>query len=510
MALTPRLDLRQTQSLVMTPQLQQAIKLLQYSNMELREYVETQLEQNPLLEADERSDAFESRDEQPDAEAAVRANGEPVSLDLAVGDEAAGFVGDHLDLEMRDNVFDTRSSDVDDWSTDAVGSGRGQGRGGSFDDHDVNQEELICGQTTLNEHLATQLAVEIHDPADRIIAVHLIDMLDEAGYLPGDISQIAELLGCSVTRVEATIRRLQSFEPSGIFARSLAECLALQLQERGQLDRPTKIIIDHLDLVGKRDWPTLARLCGVSLQQVANIVSRIRSCNPKPALAFDRAIAQPVIPDVIMRPQHGGGWLVELNNEALPRVLINRQYYSHVSKAVRRREEKQYVTECFQSANWLVKSLHQRATTILKVATEIVRQQQAFFLTGIQGLKPLVLRDIADAISMHESTVSRVTSQKYIATPRGIYELKYFFTHAIGASNGGDSHSAESVRHRIRKMIDAEAPQAILSDDALAEALQKEGIDIARRTVAKYREALRIPSSVQRRREKSEMAERQA
>ena len=416
-------------------------------------------------------------------------NGEPLSLDLAVGDEAAAFVGDHLDLEMRDNVFDTRSSDVDDWSIDAVGSGRGQGRGGSFEDRDLNQEELISGQTTLQEHLATQLAVEIHDPADRIIAVHLIDMLDEVGYLTGDISQIAELLGCSITRVEATIKRLQSFEPSGIFARSLAECLALQLQERGQLDRPTKIIIDHLDLVGKRDWPTLARLCGVSLQHVANLVSRIRSCNPKPALAFDRAIAQPVIPDVIMRPQHGGGWLVELNNEALPRVLINQQYYTHVSKAVRKREEKQYVTECFQSANWLVKSLHQRATTILKVATEIVRQQQEFFIRGIQGLKPLVLRDIADAISMHESTVSRVTSQKYIATPRGIYELKYFFTHAIGASNGGDSHSAESVRHRIRKMIDAEAPQAILSDDALAEALQKEGIDIARRTVAKYREA---------------------
>lgn len=508
MALTPRLDLRQSQSLVMTPQLQQAIKLLQFSNMELREYVETQLEQNPLLEADESSDAFELKEAQPDVEP-VRASREPMSLDVAVGDEAVGFGDDHLDLEMPDNVFDTRSSDVDHWPTDAVGGSRGQGRGGSFEDHAAHQEELISGQTTLQDHLATQLAVEIHDPADRIIAVHLIDMLDDAGYLTGDIAQLAELLGCSVARVEATIERLQEFEPPGIFARSLAECLALQLQERGQLDRPTKIVIEHLDLVGKRDWPTLARLCGVNLQHVTKLVSRIRSCNPKPALAFDRAVAQPVIPDVIMRPRHGGGWLVELNNEALPRVLVNHQYYTHVSKAVRKREEKQYVTECFHSANWLVKSLHQRATTILKVATEIIRQQQEFFLSGIQGLRPLVLRDIAEAISMHESTVSRVTSQKFLATPRGIYELKYFFTHAIGASNGGDSHSAESVRHRIRKMIDDEAPQAVLSDDALAESLQKEGIDIARRTVAKYREALRIPSSVQRRREKSEMAERQ-
>jgi RNA polymerase sigma-54 factor len=239
------------------------------------------------------------------------------------------------------------------------------------------------------------------------------------------------------------------------------------------------------------------------MQHLTTLVSRIRSCNPKPALEFDRVITQPVIPDVIMRPQHGGGWLVELNNEVLPRVLVNNHYYTHISRAVRKREEKQYITECFQSANWLVKSLHQRATTILKVATEIIRQQQEFFIYGVQGLKPLVLRDIADAISMHESTVSRVTSQKFVATPRGIYELKYFFTHAIGASNGGDSHSAESVRHRIKKMIDAEMPQAVLSDDALADALQKEGIDIARRTVAKYREAMRIPSSMQRRREKS-------
>jgi RNA polymerase sigma-54 factor len=284
--------------------------------------------------------------------------------------------------------------------------------------------------------------------------------------------------------------------------------LALQLQERGQLDRPARIIIDHLELVGTRDWPTLARLAGVNMQHLTTLVSRIRSCNPKPALAFDRVITQPAIPDVILRPQHGGGWLVELNNDVLPRVLVNNHCYTHISRAVRKREEKQYITECFHSANWLMKSLHQRANTILKVASEIIRQQQDFFVYGVQSLKPLVLRDIADAIGMHESTVSRVTSQKFVATPRGIYELKYFFTHAIGASNGGDSHSAESVRHRIKKMIDAEMPQAVLSDDALADALQKEGIDIARRTVAKYREAMRIPSSMQRRREKSAMDSR--
>jgi RNA polymerase sigma-54 factor len=504
MALTPRLDLRQTQSLVMTPQLQQAIKLLQLSNIELREYVESQVEQNPLLERDEGVDAFEISAIDNEANVTSESH-EPLSVDLAVGDESTAFTANDLDLESYDNVFDTRSSDVD-WATDPLGvGGRWQGRGGSFDGPESNQEEMLARETTLRDHLAIQLAVEISDPVDRIIATHLVDAIDAAGYLTGDISQVAELLGCSVARVESTLERLQGFEPAGIFARSLAECLALQLQEREQLDRPTKIILDHLDLVGQRDWPALARLCGIHPQQLTKLVARIRSCNPKPGLAFDLAVAQPVIPDVIMRPQHGGGWVVELNNEVLPKVLVNNQYYAQVSDAVSKRTDKQYISECFHTANWLVKSLHQRATTILRVATEIVRQQHNFFISGVQSLKPLVLRDIADAISMHESTVSRVTSQKFVATPRGIYELKYFFTHAVGGSNGGDSHSAESVRHRIKKMIDAEVPQAVLSDDALAEALQKEGIDIARRTVAKYREAMRIPSSVQRRREKNEL-----
>jgi RNA polymerase sigma-54 factor len=510
MALTPRLDLRQTQSLVMTPQLQQAIKLLQLSNIELREYVESQLEQNPLLERDERTDAFDAG-AAADSEATATSQGnEPLSVDMAVGGEGSAFTDNDLDCEIYDNVFDTRSSDVG-WATDHLGdSSRWQGRGGSFDDPESNQEEMLSRQTTLRDHLAIQLAVEIGDPVDRIIATHLIDMLDEAGYLTGDISQVAELLGCSVARVESTLARLQGFEPTGIFARSLAECLALQLQERGQLDQPTKIILDHLDLVGQRDWPTLARLCGIHPQQLTKLVAGIRGCNPKPGLAFDQALVQPVIPDVIMRPQHGGGWLVELNNEVLPKVLINNQYYARIAAVVSKRNDKQYISECLHSANWLVKSLHQRATTILKVATEIIRQQHEFFINGVQSLKPLVLRDIADAISMHESTVSRVTSQKFVATPRGIYELKYFFTHAVGGSNGGDSHSAESVRHRIKKMIDAEVPQAVLSDDALAEALQKEGIDVARRTVAKYREAMRIPSSVQRRREKNEFLDKES
>jgi len=296
--------------------------------------------------------------------------------------------------------------------------------------------------------------------------------------------------------------RLQRFDPAGLFARSLSECLALQLRERNRLDPAMQALLDNLELLARRDLPQLLRICGVDSEDLTQMISEIRALDPKPAMAFDHSVAPPVTPDVLMRATVGGGWLVELNNDTLPRVLVNTRYYAKVSGASRSKEDKTYLTERFQSANWLVKSLHQRATTILKVATEIVRQQDAFFHRGIQYLRPLVLKDIALEISMHESTVSRVTANKFIATPRGIFELKYFFTQALGGSDGGESHSAESVRHRIKTLIDQEAATDILSDDKIVEILKVEGVDIARRTVAKYREAMHIPSSVQRRRDK--------
>jgi RNA polymerase sigma-54 factor len=505
MALTPRLDLRQTQSLVMTPQLQQAIKLLQFSSMELKDYVETQLEQNPLLEREDRVESLDSgHDGEPEARS-TPADQDPPTLDAAVAQDGSSYADADLDVDFYDNIFDSGASGDANWDADPLAGGRWQGRGGDFEEHGTNPEETVSGQISMQAHLVSQLAVEIDDPVERIIGVHLIDMLDEAGYLAGDLPQLADLLGCPVERIEATLARVQRFDPPGLFARSLAECLSLQLEERDALDPPMQALLDHLELVGRRDWPALSRLCGVSSERLSEMLVALRSLNPKPALVFDRSVAQPVTPDIIMRAHPTGGWVVELNSETLPRVLVNNHYYAQVSRVVRNREEKQYINECLQSANWLVKSLHQRATTILKVATEIVRQQQEFFIHGVHALRPLVLRDIADAISMHESTVSRVTSNKFMSTPRGIYELKYFFTHAVGGANGGSAHSAESVRHRIKKMIDAESPEDVLSDDALAEALQKEGIDIARRTVAKYREAMRIPSSVQRRRQKGEL-----
>jgi len=262
-------------------------------------------------------------------------------------------------------------------------------------------------------------------------------------------------------------------------------------------------LLGHLDLLARRDLAGLMRICGVDREDLVEMVAELRALNPKPALAFDTAVAPPVTPDILMRPQPNGGWSVELNAETLPRLIVNNRYHAVVSRAARTKEERHYIDECFQSANWLVKSLHQRATTILKVAAEIVRQQDGFFVHGVQALRPLVLRDIAEAIDMHESTVSRVTSNKFIASPRGIYELKYFFTASIASSSGGQAHSAEAVRCRIRDLIAAEPPDAILSDDTLVDMLGREGIDVARRTVAKYRESLGIPSSVQRRRVKA-------
>jgi len=488
MALSPRLDLRQSQSLVMTPQLQQAIKLLQLSNIELSAFVEQELEQNPLLE---REDSDTSPAEAPpDGDGRVEA--EPLLDASHSGEEAP------LDIEV-DNMWDNGPGD----GAEAFAEwGRSAGRM-DFDGGEDLIDLTVAREQSLREHLVEQVNMDMTDPADRMIAFHLMEMLDEAGYLRGDLAEVATTLACPLSRIEAVLARVQRFDPTGIFARSLSDCLALQLRERNRYDPAMEALLANLDLLARRDLPQLLRLCGVDAEDMAEMIAEIRALDPKPALAFDFTMAQAITPDVLMRPVPGGGWLVELNNDTLPRVLVNSRYYTMVTKSVRNKEEKSYLTERYQSANWLIKSLHQRANTILKVSSEIVRQQEGFFRFGIQHLKPLVLRDIAVAIGMHESTVSRVTANKYIATPRGIYELKYFFTQAISGSEGAESHSAEAVRHRIRALIDLEQPQEVLSDDRIVEILKGEGVDIARRTVAKYREALRIPSSVQRRREKA-------
>jgi RNA polymerase sigma-54 factor len=283
----------------------------------------------------------------------------------------------------------------------------------------------------------------------------------------------------------------------------LKECFEIQLREKDRLDPAMQAMLDNLHLFEKFDRSAILKACRVDQEDFLEMLADLRSLNPKPASIFDHELVQPVTPDVLMRPHPDGGWQVELNTETLPRVLVNRQYYSHVRQEARRKKDQEYLTEQLNSANWLVKALHQRATTILKVSAEIVRQQDAFFVHGVSHMRPLILRDVAESISVHESTVSRVTSNKYMASPRGIFELKYFFSAALSSADGGVAHSAEAVRFRIKALCDAETADSVLSDDDIAAQLREDGIDIARRTVAKYREAMHIPSSVRRRRMKA-------
>jgi RNA polymerase sigma-54 factor len=368
---------------------------------------------------------------------------------------------------------------------------------------DYNLEAFVSAEITLADHLAEQLALAIGDPARRMIGQYLIDMVDEAGYLPGDLAIVAEKLAAPAAEIEAVLAILQGFDPPGVCARNLTECLAIQLRERNRFDPAMQALVGHLDLLAKRDLAALRRICGVNEEDLTDMIAEIRQLNPKPGLAFGTTLVQPIVPDVFVRPRPDGGFMVELNSDTLPKVLVNQSYYADVAKTAKSDKDKTYLADCLQTATWLIRALDQRAKTILKVASEIVRQQDAFFANGVQHLRPLNLKTIADAIGMHESTVSRVTANKYMATSRGIFELKYFFTSAIAAADGGEAHSAEAVRHRIKQLIDAESAQDVLSDDTIVEKLREAGIDIARRTVAKYREAMRIPSSVQRRREKA-------
>lgn len=452
----------------MTPQLQQAIKLLQLSNLELAEYLDHEVEQNPLLE---RADA--PHEEAP-AETQQKTEDKPSEQDSWEQSQPA-------------------AEQFADW---------GSGGNTSFDDA-YSLENILTKDKTLREHLIEQINVDFEDEADRRLGLFLIDQLDEAGYCKDDTAAMADLLSCAEEQLERVRRKIMHFDPIGICSRNLSECLQVQLVELNRCDPAMQTLLDHLALLGQRDYKQLMKLCGVDADDLKDMIAEIQALNPRPATGFATGAAITVPPDVLMRPNPAGGWIVELNSATLPRVLVNETYFARVNGDARNKAEKDYLSEKFQSANWLVKALHQRAQTILKVSSEIVRRQHEFFAKGIHHLRPLILKDIADAIEMHESTVSRVTANKFIATPRGLFELKYFFTTAVGAGADGESHSAEAVRHRIKELIVAESPASILSDDTLVDMLKKDGIEIARRTVAKYREALGIPSSVQRRREKA-------
>jgi RNA polymerase sigma-54 factor len=509
MALAPRLELRQGQALVMTPQLMQAIKLLQMSNIDLVAYVETELEKNPLLE----------RSEPPESAGPI--NGGEDGYDLPTGaEDAPPRAGDWLETDLSPSakaISERLGTDLGNVFPDDAMPERappaaasldpgaspywtGVGSGGAPGDDDLGFEAYMASERSLADHLAEQLHVAEKDPKRRLIGQFLIDLVDEAGYLTQGIEIVAEKLGTSLEDVLSVLAVVQTFDPAGVAARDLKECLAIQLKERDRYDPAMAALVGHLELLARHDWAGLKRVCGVDDEDLGDMVAELKRLVPKPGLAFGSTIVQPVVPDVTVRPAADGSWHVELNSETLPRVLVNQTYYATVAKTARSDKDKGYLSECLQTANWLVKSLDQRAKTILKVASEIVRQQDGFLAYGVAHLRPLNLRTIADAIGMHESTVSRVTSNKYLGTPRGIFEMKYFFSSAIASSEGGEAHSAEAVRHRIRALIDQEDPSAILSDDSIVDVLKKAGIDIARRTVAKYRESMKIPSSVERRR----------
>jgi RNA polymerase sigma-54 factor len=485
MALSPRLEVRQSQGLTLTPQLMQSIRLLQLSHLELNAFVEAELLRNPLLERDdggEATDAIEAPMEMSPFE-------ETPDRDRP---QTADAIADSYDTEVE-NVFpEQRGEDRlhSDW-----GGGAGDGEAPDID-------QYVAARPTLADHLNEQIGLLLTAPADRLIARFLADGLNDAGYLTLDLDAVAAQLGAPLAQVEAVLAKLQTLDPIGLFARSVKECLAIQLREVDRLDPMMQRLLDHLDLIASHDLAALARVVGAEREDLMDMLSELRALDPKPGRAFERGPVESVVPDVFVRPGPAG-WILELNSEILPRVLVNRTYYASVTSKARDGAEKSFLVDCLQTANWLTKSLDQRAQTILKVATEIVRQQDEFLNRGISFLRPMTLKLVADAIGMHESTVSRVTSNKYIATPRGLFEMKYFFTTALASSTGAADHSAEAVRHRIRQLIDAEPASDILSDDTIAEVLQKEqGIEVARRTVAKYREAMNIPSSVIRRRQK--------
>jgi RNA polymerase sigma-54 factor len=498
MALAARLELRQGQGLVITPQLQQAIKLLQLSNLELETYVEGELERNPLLQRDER-DA--DPDDGPHAEAS-EASPETVSDSAAAADIDAHPDDLYGDASPGARDGGEAGEDRPTVAADAGGSldWSRTGAGGGFE-LTGEMEQGIARAKTMAEHLEDQAALAGLNAVDRAVASALIDGVDEGGYLRVGIEEIAQRLGCDSARAERVLTTLQGFEPTGVFARDVRECLMLQLMDKNRFDPAMARLLDNLELLARRDLTALRRVCEVDDEDLREMIAELRGLTPRPGAAFGVEPAAAITPDVYVREGDGGLWRVELNTDTLPRLLIDHRYHAIVSGAARSDQEKTFVSDCMASAGWLIRSLDQRAKTILKVASEIVRQQDGFLAFGVEHLRPLNLRTVADAIGMHESTVSRVTSNKYLATPRGVFELKFFFTSSIASSEGGDAHSAQSVRHKIKQLIEQEREaEGVLSDDSIVDILKEAGVDIARRTVAKYREALRIPSSVERRR----------
>ncbi len=475
----------------MTQALQQSIKLLQCNSLELRAFVEQELEKNPFLDEE---DLTTPPAEDESREEVIEDSGEPQEADF--GDDTynaddANYADDSSDIE-KDYLRHEQSLST---------------TGGSFDDEDTRTiDDNPSAKISLREHLIEQLNLQIHDPIKRLIAANLIDMVDEAGYIKDDLKTVSAALGIELTEVEFVLAQLQTFDPAGVFARSLSECLALQLKDKNRLDPAMQALLDNLQLLADSKYEELKKRCGVDKDDLREMIGEIRELNPKPGSDFIRDTSQVLEPDIFVRRLPDGNWHIELNMANFPKVMVNKRYYKKITTETRNIKDKQYLTEQFGSANWLVRALEQRAQTMLKVAGELVKQQDAFFRLGVRYLKPMTLKTIAVETGYHESTISRVTNGKFLICPRGTFELKYFFTSALARSEGGgEDVSSQSVKHYISEMIVQETADTILSDDDIVDRLKERNITVARRTVAKYREALNIPSSPKRKRLKLEM-----
>jgi RNA polymerase sigma-54 factor len=496
MAGRPELALRQGTSLVMTAQLQQSIKLLQMSSTELQEYLEEQLVQNPLLTMESTEGGNDSGNDSPTGdEVKPLASSQPESA-IATDRDGGESLREEAMRELSGEGWDSDNSDP--YGQNLRYQSGGGGSASADEDH------LLAGERTaekpgLREHLMQQLQVAESDNGRRLIGAYLVDLVDEAGYIREEISAIAETLGTTCDEVEDVLQLIQNFDPPGIAARSLNECLALQLKEQGKYTPPMQKLLENLELLARGEIRPLMRKCGVEQEEFQRMVALLKSLNPKPGLAFSSEQEQVVVPDVFVY-QSGDHWKVEMNADVLPKLLVNRRYLMTVRKQVKTTEERKYLTENLNTANWLVKSLDQRANTIMRVTAEIVRRQEEFFRKGVRFLKPLTLKEVAEKLDLHESTISRVTTQKYLGSPRGVFELKYFFTSSLSATHGREDVSSEAVKFIIREIVESETPANVYSDEEIGFILKTRGIEVARRTVAKYREALDIPPSSTRKR----------
>lgn len=489
MAVTPRIEIKQLQSLLMTPQLRQAISILQLTNLELSGLVAQELENNPLLTTENEAD---SQSQSGDTEHNIDEYNAPDTETEQIQD----------DIDYADAFADDFGSDRVGYDTPLSWDDRRLQKAQVADENFDYIEQSLSAQKSLYQILSEQIDMAFVNTKDKMAAFLLCEHLDAAGYFSGNIPQLARQTKTTEQHLTRILKTLQTFEPSGIFATSLKECLQIQLEEQNRCDVMMQKLLNNLELLASRDLKKLKKICNATDEDLSSMISDIKALNPKPAAAYFQEQNHSIIPDVIVRRNKYGEYRVELNQDSLPRVLINREYCKILQKTPGQdKQQKKYLKEKLGHAGFLIKALHQRAETILKISEEIVKAQRDFFENGINHLKPLLLKDIAETVEMHESTVSRVTTGKYMETPVGTFELKYFFSAAAGTYNGSNTTSTASIKHRIKKIIDGEGTK-VLSDDAIVEVMAAQSIKIARRTVAKYREEMGIPGSAERKRQK--------